>query len=81
VKVVDLEAMSDNATKRTLLSKVTAVKRDCWGDVMSDDSNVDCVISLSVESKNADGLSRNRLLRLSPGFIFCGWVSKKFGIR
>ena len=54
MKVVDPEAMSDISVtiNETLflcmLSKVTAVKRDCWGNVMRDDSNVDCVVNLSV---------------------------------
>jgi len=76
--VVDLEAMSDlsvtlcTLSLTCLLSPVTAVKRACWGDVMHEDSNVDCainsffnicfvwqsndVISLSIESKNINKL-------------------------
>lgn len=55
MKVVDPEAMSDisvtlcnEALFLCTLSKVTAVKRDCWGNLMHDDSNVDCVVNLSV---------------------------------
>jgi len=76
--VFDQEAMSDlsvtlcTLSLTCLLSPVTTVKRACRGDMMREDSNVDCainsffnicfvwqsndVISLSVESKNVNKL-------------------------